>query len=60
MRLACQYLNQTHFLIQILNSRGSETNETYLYAIVKPEVWSKPVWFTKCVWLTKGVWLVST
>ena len=30
MRLACKYLNQTHFLPEIVNSRANESRNTYL------------------------------
>ena len=53
MRLACKYLNQTHFLVEIVNSRDNETRNTYLNPLGKHEGFAKHVWFAKCVWFAK-------
>ena len=51
MRLACQYQNQTHFLVEKVNSRGSETRDAHLNPIGKHGGCAKRVWSAKCVWL---------
>ena len=51
MRLACKYLDQTHFLVEIVNSRASETWDAYLNQFGEHVVCAKRVWLAKCVWL---------
>ena len=54
MRLACQYLKQTHFLVGIVNSCGTETRDAYLNVICKHKGCAKDVWLTKCIWLASN------